>query len=350
MVEPEGLVPVYVETSYSFPSGHATIAVAFYGFLIYVVWRNTKSWTYKINLLFAGLVIIAAIGFSRLYLGVHFLSDVLSGYLLGLLWLIISVSMVEWRNSRSTSTTAPRTMSARIMGYACVLIAVIAYGGYAWTHHPQLNRATADQTASLLVVEKNSLVAAFEERQLPKFTETLSGNPQEPLSFIILANNDAQLVNAFKKAGWYLADPVTVPSVVRITKAALSKTSYDAAPITPSFWNSEVHTFGFEKPTNTESVKERHHARFWKTNLQTEGGRIVYVGTASFDTNIKWLVTHAIQPDIDTERDKLLADLRTSGQIANVQEQQFVNPTLGKNFSGDQFFTDGKAYIFEYIE
>jgi len=76
----------------------------------------------------------------------------------------------------------------------------------------------------------------------------------------------------------------------------------------------------------------------------------VYGGTASFDTNIKWLVTHAIQPDIDTERDKLLADLRTSGQIANVQEQQFVNPTLGKNFSGDQFFTDGKAYIFEYIE
>lgn len=347
---PEGLVPVYIENSYSFPSGHATIAVAFYGFLIYILWRNTKSWAYKINILFAGLVLIAAIGFSRLYLGVHFLSDVLSGYLLGLLWLIISVSIVEWQKSRRVTPTISTTRPAWIMGYACLAIALIAYGGYAWSYHPQLTPTTAEQTAFPLIVDENSLGATFEQNKLPKFTETLTGNPQEPLSFMMLATDDTQLVKAFEKAGWYLADPVTVSSVTSIAHAALSKTSYNTAPMTPSFWNSQVHGFGFEKPTVDKVVSERHHARFWKTNLRTPDGKTVYVGTASFDTSIKWLVTHKIQPDIDTERDRLLEDLRQAGVVRDYQEQQFVSPTLGKNFSGDQFFTDGKTYILDLID
>lgn len=346
---PEGLVPVYVENSYSFPSGHATIAVAFYGFLIYCLIRGTKRWAYKINALFAGLVAIAVIGFSRLYLGVHFLSDVLSGYLLGLLWLIISISLVEWKNSRARQemaiTTPTPSVQAKITGYALVVLAVAVYGGYVWTYRPQLVAPTAGQNTADFVAEKNDIAAAFEQNNLPKFTETLAGNPQEPLSFIVLAHDVAQVVSAFEKAGWYQADQVSFDSVTKIAKAALSKASYDTAPMTPSFWNSEVHTFGFEKPTDTQTVNQRHHARFWKTNLRIPDGAIVYVGTASFDTSIKWLVTHKIQPDIDTERDGLLGDLRQSGVIDNYQEQQFVSPTLGKNFSGDQFFTDGKVYI-----
>jgi len=342
---PDGLVPVYVENSYSFPSGHATIATAFYGFLIYILWRNTKSWTYKINILFAGLVLIAAIGLSRLYLGVHFLSDVLSGYLLGLLWLIISVSIVEWQKSRKSIKPAPATVSARMMGYACLVVAFIVYGGYARSYHPQLNLGTTDPAVSQLLVEKNNILAAFEQNRLPKFTETLSGNPQEPLSFIILANDDAQLVNAFEKSSWYLADPVTVSSVASITKAAVSKTSYDTAPMTPSFWHSRVHNFGFEKPTVDNIVNQRHHARFWKTNLQTNSGERVYAGTASFDSGIKWLVTHKINPDIDTERELLFADLQNAGLVATSSKETFVAPVLGENFTGDQFFTDGKVYL-----
>ena len=64
----------YIEDSFSFPSGHATIAIAFYGFLVYILFRQIKNWKYKINALFFGITLILAIGLSRLYLGVHFLS------------------------------------------------------------------------------------------------------------------------------------------------------------------------------------------------------------------------------------------------------------------------------------
>lgn len=87
---------VYFESSFSFPSGHALNAIAFYGFIIYFIWRQSGRWKVKINAFFSFLALILIIGFSRLYLGVHYLSDVWAGYLLGFLWLIIGISVNEW--------------------------------------------------------------------------------------------------------------------------------------------------------------------------------------------------------------------------------------------------------------
>jgi hypothetical protein len=116
--------------------------------------------------------------------------------------------------------------------------------------------------------------------------------------------------------------------------------------MTPDFWNSEVHNFGFEKETAADNVRTRHHTRFWKTNYVTENGENIYVGTASFDNGIKWGVTHKINPDVDTEREFLFNDLQNTGLLSKTEKQQFVEPKLGSNFSGDLFFTDGKLYLF----
>lgn len=79
------------ENTFSFPSGHALIAVAFYGFLIYFSWRVSQSRAQKYFFLVAGLILILLIGLSRLYLGVHYFSDVLGGYILGTIWLAIGI-------------------------------------------------------------------------------------------------------------------------------------------------------------------------------------------------------------------------------------------------------------------
>ena len=70
-------------SGFSFPSGHASISVAFYGFAIYIAMRFVRLWSTRINLLMLGVLIAFLIGFSRLYLGVHYLSDVVAGYLVG---------------------------------------------------------------------------------------------------------------------------------------------------------------------------------------------------------------------------------------------------------------------------
>lgn len=86
------------ESSASFPSGHATIAIAFYGFLAYLLLRETKK--YRTLTFVISIIIILAIGLSRLYLGVHYLSDVLAGYLVGAVWLMIGVKVNNMRHNR----------------------------------------------------------------------------------------------------------------------------------------------------------------------------------------------------------------------------------------------------------
>lgn len=81
---------------YSFPSGHAAFAVIFFGLLLYLFKNEFKSGFLRGIFLLVNLLLILAIGFSRLYLQVHWMSDVLAGYALGLLCLSVFVVLVKF--------------------------------------------------------------------------------------------------------------------------------------------------------------------------------------------------------------------------------------------------------------
>lgn len=85
---------------YSFPSGHAMISLVVYGMMAYVLAIDFPQWRNAITLTLIPLIL--AIGFSRLYLGVHYPTDVIAGYAAGFVWLIACVISVEiWKARRS---------------------------------------------------------------------------------------------------------------------------------------------------------------------------------------------------------------------------------------------------------
>ncbi len=86
----------YHINNYSFPSGHSAIAVAFYGLLFYLFIRHNYSFRKRMLLTTSAITFAGLVGFSRLYLCVHFLSDVIAGFMLGGLWFLLSVSVLEW--------------------------------------------------------------------------------------------------------------------------------------------------------------------------------------------------------------------------------------------------------------
>lgn len=91
---PEGF-RLITETGYSFPSGHSMIGMAFYGFIIYLIIKYLKNKKIKIITITLISILIILIGLSRIYLGVHYTSDVLAGFIISICYLIIYTSFVK---------------------------------------------------------------------------------------------------------------------------------------------------------------------------------------------------------------------------------------------------------------
>jgi undecaprenyl-diphosphatase len=337
---PRPELAVYAEQSFSFPSGHATIAVAFYGFAGYLLMRFVQSWNTKVNVFFATILIVIAIGFSRVYLGVHYVSDVWSGYLVGAMWLIIAISFSEWlRHQERGETPVSPVGGARPISFVLVFIAILFYAGFSLNYHPPLASVPSNDT---VVVSKTTDI--FTNEQM-KYTETLTGKKQEPVNIIFLAKNDAQLAAALQPAGWVVTDKADIPSFIRAVKALILRIPHPSAPISPSFWNMKIQDLSFAKVSGINWFSNAHHVRIWRTDYLLKNGNHIYVGMANANDGLKWGIIPVTSPDLDAERELLYQDLNHTEKIESHQKVQFVRSLIGKNFMGDHFFTDGKAYI-----
>ena len=88
------------EPSFSFPSGHSVFAVVLYGTLIYLEIRHLPDTRGRIAIIVSAIALIFGIGYSRIYLGVHYPSDVLAGYLVGTVWLMTIIGS-DWYVQRA---------------------------------------------------------------------------------------------------------------------------------------------------------------------------------------------------------------------------------------------------------
>ena len=116
---------------------------------------------------------------------------------------------------------------------------------------------------------------------------------------------------------------------------------------TPSY--GDVY-LAFERPQGS-SAKQRHHVRLWQSKLLDNDGRPLWLGSASFDSQVEFShytgqITHHISADLDQERDTLLQSLAQAQQLTSLYQVTGVGATfLGYNGGGDQYFTDGELSV-----
>lgn len=91
------ILKLIVVDNYSYPSGHAMISMGIYGLIIYFIYKNVSNKILKYLFISILTLLIILIGISRIYLGVHYFTDVVAGYILSLICLIFSVKIIRVR-------------------------------------------------------------------------------------------------------------------------------------------------------------------------------------------------------------------------------------------------------------
>lgn len=296
----------FVETSGSFPSGHAAGSVAVWAMLFYLAWR--------MRMMSAGAAAIWAvtlaflIGLSRVYLIEHYLSDVLNGYLVGGLWLILGIAFCECRRRAAHApATGPRTWTA-LGGVGAAMAGVVVL---------TLNSANPLNPAvdpTLRATERPGMLLATEG--LPATTETLVGDPRQRVNLIVMSTDAAALTAAMQAAGW---TPAPRPSIARLAAAVVDDWAGRTLPdplVIPTFWSERPSALGFSLPAETGSGDNRLHVRFWDSRYRTSAGEVVFVGTLTQEPPLEWAVSdHRAAysgPSVDAALDQLAADLRAA--------------------------------------
>jgi membrane-associated phospholipid phosphatase len=333
-----------VQSGFSFPSGHSTIAAVFYGTVAYLLMRSLRHAAPRALVGIAAGLLVIGIGVSRVYLGVHYPSDVLAGWAAGLLWVIlVIVAEHVWQMGPVPRLSRQRRVVTRFVSPVLLLVtgAALAY------LYPTIPAPPQPPPPSLTFVADDQLPAVAID-QLPHYTASLFGNRQEPVSLIFVGTR-ASLEAAFRAAGWSEAQTLTIASFGQEVAAGISQQNDPAGPVTPSFLGDEPNALAFDQ-TVGGTVAQRHHVRIWSTTVETTQGLPVWLATASFDEGFElaprvFLPTHKIDPNIDAERAYLVASLQSAGAVTSTDTIQLVPAQSGHNFAGDPFFTDGDAVI-----
>ena len=221
-----------------------------------------------------------------------------------------------------------RTLASDAFAFGLVLTTyvLVAYVVLPWlwledeTHHPALSGS-------------------------PKVTHNVDGVPGDPLN-VGLVGHRPQVIQALLAAGWPPADDVTLASSVKIVRSVLFHRPDVTAPVSALYVFGRRQDLAFEREVGS-SASQRHHVRWWRADQLDPLGRPLWLGAVSFDrgvglSHLTGQITHHIAPDLDSERDQLMADLKRTGQLVQQYQQPGVGPTRdGRNAGGDHYFTDG---------
>jgi hypothetical protein len=189
--------------------------------------------------------------------------------------------------------------------------------------------------------------------QPPASTYMLTVTPQDipgdPINVGLIGSRE-EVLRAFAAAKWGPADKITLRSSIEIGASVILDRPYPDAPVSTLLYDGRRQDLAFEKPVG-KSADQRHHIRLWLTSTNGEGGRPMWLGSASFDRGVglshdTGQITHHIAPDIDAERDTVITDLSNANALARQYQIPGRGPTTrGRNGGGDPYFTDGMVTV-----
>ena len=204
--------------------------------------------------------------------------------------------------------------------------------------------ATADLSASFISSLSPALFAA-----IPRRVHDQQKNPGDMVNFA-LAGTETQVKDDLANAGWFATDPNPQDALLHGLLETLSRKAYTQVPMSTLYLFGRPQDLAYARANAIEVAATRNHMRLWKTT-ETVDGLPLWVGSATHDHGFETDqrtggVTHHIDPDIDRERDFILASLNDAGQA---QAAAYVLPSdpvhQARTATGGSFSSDGRILV-----
>ena len=306
-------IALYLESTYSFPSGHATIAVSLYGFLGYLLIHYGSTLRAKLNIFFATTMLILGIGFSRIYLGEHYLSDVYAGFLLGTLWVIIGVTVLKWMKYRSILPDKKPVAYSKVFSSLLVVVVSISVLVYLYIFPYRLAIHKP-----VLPVTIQSIQHYFSQEN-NRFTRNLIGIQSRPISMIISGAINPCVV--LQRRGWS-----------KIPETKLTQP--------PLFWHASNPLCRLSKKRDSYI----YLLDVWKTNLRYRNSKLYIVASDAL-IGKQWGIIPLYLTDFPKARDYVVSDLVHVLAPVKIKTISLAPPAIRKHLNGKEYFDDGKAVL-----
>lgn len=249
-------------SAYGFPSGHTTMSVVLYGFLAILIVRQIAA-VWRWGLVSSVVLIAFIIGFSRLYLGAHWLSDVLGGYFIGTSWTaIVGIAYLK---------KAEKPVPKRLLAGAVIGIIVIAGG---W-HVTQKHKKDLSFYAPRHTMQTMALASWLTDgwRGLPTYRIDLAGEREQPLTLQWAGSTD-KLTRYLLSKQWQTPSLLDLKDLMRTLSP---DTPIAELPVLPRLHNGRIDVVRLVHPVDET---QRWVLRLWPTDLKiSENGAPVFEGT-----------------------------------------------------------------------
>ncbi len=342
--------------SSSWPSGHAALQGSLaLGFIL---------WWWAAGLprpsIVAALVVPLAIlvGYSRAYLSIHYLSEVLAGWLVATMAAALVLALDRLVVPRLGVPSPIKRWPVVAAGVAALIVTGVAVHSVHRFH----DRGPREHFAGLVpdtasgdhvfpVPSKPALVASAEPATvldpLPEFSETLLGRHVQPIGLVVVATAD-EMRAALGTLGWSSVAPVTPKRLAPDFWSGISGGMGRDAPVAPTFFDTRPADLVLVHPARSHGVAGER-AEVWELPAETPSGCAVWAVTAARDSRTSWawhtlFPERHIDPAIDTERDALARSLTASGGLDDAGRFDFVAPGPGRGPAGS-YVTDGKVAL-----
>ncbi len=308
---PRPNIALYIEPTFSFPSGHATISIALYGFVAYLLVHFSKNIKTKLNIIFIATIFILLIGMSRVYLGEHYLSDVYSGYLLGTLWLIVGIAFTNYEEQKNKVAIARKKHYTKIFNATLIASFLIFFIVFSQLFHYRKNHISYTKyyiTKNIKQVIQNA----------DYFTQSLLGLNAWPINIVFISKSTDNLLQALKKSKYYPA------------KNSILK-------FLPIYWKYKGSLF---------SLKNKNFLlKIWKTNFISPSKKHIFVATVIKIDSYQWSIIPKFSKNLTNARNYIYNSLKKRGEILKSITVQLRQPFFAFDILNDKYFSDGKYDI-----